>query len=243
MREPFDPQLGLDQVPIGQVELDSDCRHELVPILAGLQHLYGRRRLRDRILMLVERDVLGARSGRQGAPGMDYWEVLVLASVRLGCDLDYDALHDLANNHRTLRAMMGLGPWSDKAFKRSTIHENIAKLRTETIEEISKEIVAEGHQLVPQAAEAVRGDGFVTETNIHYPTDASLMVDGLRVLLRLVARLGKLTGVAGWRQHRHLLKRAKKLLRKIGKAANRTEILSGHLRLNVGAPVGIIGLP
>ena len=103
--------------------------------------------------------------------------------------------------------------------------------------------MAEGHQLVPQAAEAVRGDGFVTETNIHYPTDASLMVDGLRVLLRLVARLGKLTGVAGWRQHRHLLKRAKKLLRKIAKAANRTEILSGHLRLNVGAPVGIIGLP
>ncbi|MGA1875704.1 MAG: hypothetical protein ACMUIA_08845 [bacterium] len=30
---------------------------------------------------------------------MDYWEILVLASVRHGCDLDYDALQDLADNH------------------------------------------------------------------------------------------------------------------------------------------------
>lgn len=60
-------------------------------------------------------------------------------------------------------------------------------------------MVAEGHRLAPQAPEAVRGDGFVTETNIQYPTDASLVVDGLRVMLRLVARLSKLTGVTGWR--------------------------------------------
>jgi hypothetical protein len=221
MREPFDRQRGLDQVAIGQVELDLDSRHELVPVLAGVQHIYRRPSLRDKILKLVERDVLGEHSGRQGAPGMDYWEILVLAAVRLGCNLDYDALHDLANNHRALRQTMGLDPWEGKLFKRSTIHENIGKLRTETIEEISRRIVAEGHRLVPQAARAVRGDGFVAETNIHYPTDASLIVDGVRVMLRLVARLSKLTGAAGWRQHKHLLKRAKKLVRKIGKAAKR----------------------
>ena len=30
------------------------------------------------------------------AKGLDYWHITVLASVRLGCDLDYDKLQDLA---------------------------------------------------------------------------------------------------------------------------------------------------
>ncbi len=42
---------------------------------------------------------------------MDYWTILVLAAVRLGCNLDYDKLRDLAEQHRTLRLMMGLGDW------------------------------------------------------------------------------------------------------------------------------------
>ena len=234
MRDAFDRQLDLDQVPIGRVGLDVDSRHELVPILAGLQHIYRRPSLRDEILALVERDVLGEHSGRRGAPGMDYWEILVLAAVHLGCNLNYDALHDLANNHRALRQVMGLPPWEGKLFKRSTLYENAAKLNTETIRKISELIVGEGHRLKPQAAEAVRGDGFVPETNIHYPTDTSLILDGLRVTLRLVVRLSKLTGVTGWRQHKHLLKRAKKLVRQIGKAArrrkNRTEALQSLYR-------------
>jgi IS5 family transposase len=131
------------------------------------------------------------------------------------------AIDEVALDHRALREIVGLGAWDERTFTRSTIHENLGKLRTETIAEISRQIVAEGHRLVPQAPEAVRGDGFLTETNIHYPTDASLVIDGLRVMLRLVARLSKLTGVTGWRQHKHLLKRARKVLRKIGRAAKR----------------------
>ena len=65
---------------------------------------------------------------------------------------------------------------------------------------------------------AVRFDGFVVETNIHYPTDSSLLLDGLRVLLRLVTALSAETGLSGWRQHRYLLKVGKALHRRIDKA-------------------------
>jgi len=34
--------------------------------------------------------------------------------VRLGCNLDYDKLQNLAEEHRTLRAMMGVGDWQEK---------------------------------------------------------------------------------------------------------------------------------
>ena len=66
--------------------------------------------------------------------------------------------------------------------------------------------MAEGHRLVPEAAETVRGDSFVPATNIHYPTDSSLIGDGLRTIVPLAVRLARLLGLGGWRQRKHLLR-------------------------------------
>ena len=242
MRKAYEPQLSLGQASIPNVDLDLDSRHELVLILAGLQHLYSRPGVRDSILQQVEQDVVGEHQPDWGAPGMSYWEVLVLGAVRQGCNLDYDALHDLANNHRTLRQIMGLDPWEGSRWGYTTIYDNVSQLSTDTLKWISNQIVTEGHRLAPAAIEAVRGDGTVTETNIHYPTDANLMVDGLRVMLRLVARLCDLTGVTGWRQRKYLFKQGKRLLRKIQKAKaleRRRELyeeLIAHVR-TIGARV------
>jgi hypothetical protein len=63
----------------------------------------------------------------------------------------------------------------------------------------SPAIIQEGHRLEPKAAETVRGDSFVAETNIHYPTDSSLIGDGLRKVLCLAAMLAGRFGSDGWR--------------------------------------------
>ena len=73
----------------------------------------------------------------------------------------------------------------------------------------------------PKAAETVRGDSFVVETNIHYPTDSSLIADGLRKVLGLAVMLAGLFGLIGWRQHKHLYRKARKLVRKIERIAAR----------------------
>jgi IS5 family transposase len=62
----------------------------------------------------------------------------------------------------------------------------------------------------------VRGDSFVVETNIHYPTDSSLIADGLRKILKLATALAKQNGLSGWRQQQHLLRKIRSLARKIG---------------------------
>jgi hypothetical protein len=72
--------------------------------------------------------------------------------------------------------------------------------------------------LAPQAIAAVRGDTFVVETNIHYPTESSLIRDGLRKVVTLAAALAVRHGQPGWRQHEHLLKKVKELDRAIGRA-------------------------
>ena len=57
-----------------------------------------------RILELIAADINPGTRTDTGREGLDYWHICVLAAVRLGCDLTYDQLQDLAENHRTLRA-------------------------------------------------------------------------------------------------------------------------------------------
>ena len=40
---------------------------------------------------------------------MDQWSILVLGTLRLGLNSDYDRILELANQHRTLSEMLGLG--------------------------------------------------------------------------------------------------------------------------------------
>src|SRR5262249_22217313 len=153
--------------------------------------------------------------------GMNYWEIAVLAAARLGCNLDYDKLQDLAENHRSLRQIMGIGNWQEEEvdFDWRRIEDNLIKLRPDTLKKINALIVRAGHKLVPKAIASVRGDTFVVETNIHYPTESALIGDGLRKILPLAAKLAKKHGLSGWRQHHHLLQNARQLLRAINQAS------------------------
>jgi hypothetical protein len=222
MRKPFDRQKRLDCSGVQEVRLNLDCRDEIVPILRALQHIYSQPKLREDILRAIARDVNRTTSRRRGRTGMDYWQILVLAAVRLGCNLDYDKLQDLAEQHRALRQMMGIGDWNEQTtFDWRRIRDNLTKIRPETIERIYQLVVAAGHELVPEAAETVRADSFVVETNIHYPTESSLIRDGVRKILTLGPWLAFLLGVGGWRQHKHLDRKAKKLARQIERLAAR----------------------
>lgn len=221
MRVPFPSQPTLDTIPIAEVPLNTQCRDEIIPILAALRHLYSQAAARDEIVALIAQDVNGSTSPSRGRPGLDYWQILVLAAVRLGCNLDYDKLQNLAEEHRTLRRILGIGSWQDDAcgpFDWRRIRDNVCLVRPETLEKLNEIIVRLGHRLVPDAAEKVRGDTFVVETNIHYPTDANLLADGLRKILGIAAVLAVLVRAGGWRQQQHLQRRVKQLLRAINQA-------------------------
>ena len=219
MRQPIKTQMSIGSKDISEIEFDLNCRHEIIPILIGLQRIYKKRGLLSQILDLIKKDILGGKSEDHGTQGLYYWEILVLSAVRHGCNLDYDALHDLANNHRKLREMMGLGYMDRKQYSRSTIQENIAKISDETIEKISDLVIAEGHTIFPKAIDKVRGDSFVVQTNIHHPTDANLILDGITRMLSLVSRISGALSIVGWRKHEYNRCRAKKLIRSIQRAA------------------------
>jgi transposase, IS5 family len=229
------PEQRLDCLPISDVTLNLGCRDEIIPILRALQHLYGNAPLRRELLSLVGKDVNQNTSRNQGRRGMNYWEIAVLAGVRLGCNLDYDKLQDLAENHRRLRQIMGIGEWQTEEvdFDWRRIEDNLIKLRPETLKKINDLIVRAGHAMEPQAIESVRGDTFVVETNVHYPTESSLIGDGLRKVVTLAARMAADEGLPGWRQHEHLRHKVKKVVRDIGRAS-RLKNQAGKARLQAG---------
>ena len=110
--------------------------------------------------------------------------------------------------------------WGNINCIRLKSYENVSRLKPETLERIVYLVSQQGHQLLPEAVEQVRSDSFVVQTNIHYPTDSNLLVDGIRKLTTLSSRLADEVGQPGWRQSRQLHKKAKKLNREIGRVAH-----------------------
>lgn len=202
MRHRFTPQKKLGGIDIGDIVFDIYSRHELVPILMALQHLYvSCSNELYQILDLIEADFKSKGTKDCGCIGMSYWEALVLTSVRLGCDMDFDLLADLATNHRKLRQTLGLSDWEDKGYSRSTIHDNISSIEARTIRAIKDIIVGVGHNMTIDSLKRVRGDTFVLRKNIHYPTDTNMLYDGLSKIIDLCRQISDHYRVAGWRKH------------------------------------------
>lgn len=220
MRKSYTKQYRFDSSPIAQVELNIECRDEIICVLLGLQHLYTNSALRMKVIQLVAADINEHSRTDIGRPGMDYWQALVLATVRLGCNLDFDKLQDQVENHRALRGIMGIGEWEDlNGFNYRTMRDTLCLLKPTTINKLNEAIVTAGHALDPQAAETVRADSFVIETNIHFPAESGLILDGIQKLVPLCVDLAATCGVSGWRQISHLVKKIKKQVQKIGRMA------------------------
>jgi len=210
MRKHYEKQRRFDCTPIAELMLNYDCRDEMVPVLAGLQHVYTSSALRNKVVSLVAQDINEESRRDVGRPGLDDWQIVVLAGVRLGCNFDFDKLQDQAENHGALRTMLGVGQWvEDVSFSARRIHDTLIQLQPATIAAINHAIVRQGQELHDEAAESVRADSFVIETNIHYPTESSLIGDGIRKIIPLCVDLAREIGESGWRQSKHLLKRVK----------------------------------
>lgn len=69
MRKAFSEQQRLDCRGVAAVQLNLNCRDEIIPVLRALQQIYSRPELRDQILNLVAEDV--NRDARRRGPGRD----------------------------------------------------------------------------------------------------------------------------------------------------------------------------
>ncbi len=86
MRKPFSAQTRLDAQAVPHVQLNFDCRDEIVPVLAGLQYIYSQAELRTSVLELVAQDINEKSRSDRGREGLDYWhERHVPANLSISC--------------------------------------------------------------------------------------------------------------------------------------------------------------
>ena len=62
---------------------------------------------------------------------MDLWKIFFLGTLRLNCNWDYDKVHEMANNHRKLRQMLGHSKTDlDSNYALQTIRDNIFLIKS-----------------------------------------------------------------------------------------------------------------
>jgi len=150
VRKNFQPQLSIDFVPVQDVYINLKSRDELPPVLAALQHIYVTPELRNKVFSILE-EYISVGTDKLGRKGMDRWEVLVLAVVRLCLSTDYDRLHDLANNHYAIRGVLGILPRDytlGKQYGYQTILDNVGLLNEKALNQINEIIVKEGRSIL-----------------------------------------------------------------------------------------------
>ena len=179
MRLRFQQQIKLGITPISEVNLNIKSRHGLVPVLRALQYVFNTKELNEEIFQILEEDVF-AKIKKTGRYGMSMWEILVLGIVRLSQNMDFDQLHDMANEHSALRGILGVRQndySSGKQYSLQSIKDNVQLLGEATIYKISAVIVSGSHGLIKKKEGLdclnlqIKADSFVVESNSHFPTD------------------------------------------------------------------------
>jgi len=209
MRKYFQQQLELGITPISQIVLDLKSRHSLVPILRGLQYVFETPDLNAEIFKILDEKIIGD-TPNIGRPGMDLWEILVLGTVKLNLDIDYDALHDLTNEHNALRGILGIQR-SDfregRKYSLQSLKDNVRLLDDATIYQIVNLIAKANHDLIKKKEGKdfldlkIRADSFVVEMNIHFPTDINLLWDSVRKCTETIGYFrGNKILLTGWRE-------------------------------------------
>jgi len=226
MRKLIEKQLKIGQVDICDISVDPRCRDEIPQVLLGLQAIYGNKRVRDRVFSILSEIVPKNVDPENGRPGMDLWKILVLGTIRLSCNWDYDKVHDIANNHKLIREFMGHTVFEfDQRYGLQTIKDNLLLFTPEVLDRINRVVVAYGHMIVGHRKnEALQGrcDSFVVETDVHFPTDINLLYDAIRKVIELTSKLCDHIGISEWRQHRHLLSNVKKRFNKANRLKRST---------------------
>lgn len=130
--------------------------------------------------------------GRRGTPADVVLRLLVLKHVR---NWSYGALEREVRANLVYRQFTHVG--AGKVPDAKTLGRIGLALGPAVVERLHRRLVAIACECGVVEGRRMRVDTTVVETNIHYPTDAALLGDGVRVLTRTMKKITKLAGALG----------------------------------------------
>jgi IS5 family transposase len=166
---------------------------------------------------LVAQDIAVGKSKR--CAGLTGEQALRAMLVKQMNGFSYDELTFHLADSQTYRVFCRFG-LTDQPPKRSTLAENIKRIKATTLEQINRILVGAAKAAGVETGRKVRIDSTVSETNIHPPSDSWLLSDSVRVLTRLMVALRQL-GVSIRFSNR--MRRAKRRWIAISRARNKRQ--------------------
>ena len=142
MRKVTEMQMKIGQTPISKIKLDLESRDEIPQLLLGLQFIDSNKKLRSEIYTLLESITPKDVDVNNGRPGMDLWKILVLGTLRLNCNWDYDKVHNIANEHHAVRQFLGHPCFEfNEKYSLQCIKDNVSLLTPEILDKINELVV------------------------------------------------------------------------------------------------------
>lgn len=137
---------------------------------------------------LVYQDLTKGRIFKKtGAQGMTAEQVLRAAVVKMIGEFSYEDLAFHLVDSTCYRNFCRV-PYCHKGFKKSALCKNIKSISAETWEAINRLVIAYAYNEGIENGRESRVDCTVVSSDIHPPSDSSLLYDGVRVIARLANR-------------------------------------------------------
>jgi transposase, IS5 family len=210
--------------------VDDDFLHD--PLMPFVQQDRKLRALHDvlmevfrdpRIQLAMQHDLIGDSQARwKGRPALPLVVTGCLAVVRRLMDWSYRVVADEIKTSVGWRWVCQL--YAQPMPNYRTIRDREALLTPTTLRLIQRKVVTVGQAAGVTTGTRLRVDSSVIESNIHYPTDSSLLNDAARVLSRLLQQARDLVPPTPsvektWFRDRH--RQARRLARLIAQQAKR----------------------
>src|SRR5450631_560376 len=186
--------------------------------------------LEDDALLLIVQQELAKRCkksktrGRKATPADVVLRMLLLKHVR---DWSYETLSREVRANLVYREFTRVG--GERVPDDRTMGNLARQLGPEVIEKLHQRVVEVAQENKIATGGKMRVDTTVVETDIHYPTDSTLLGDGVRVLTRAMKKIGDLAGAVGT-QLRDRTRSVCHCLINIGRAS-RSRVLQGKKRM------------
>lgn len=159
------------------------------------------------VLGLVVADLRRQNLRDTGRHGLTAETVLRCALLKQHRQLSYEELAFHLEDSASFRAFarLPLG-WSPK---KSVLQRTISAIGAASWEAINRAVMKSAQHHKVEDGSVVRIDSTVTAALMHAPTDSSLLWDGVRVMVRILKKAGKLLNgtLPRWRNYRRLAKK------------------------------------
>jgi len=176
----------------------------------------------DELYQIVRQDLeqrypLTRSTGRPSTPVEVILRMLVVKHMY---GLSYEKSEQYVKDSLVLRRFCRV--YLEEVPDHSTLNKWALTIKPDTLQALNARVVKLATELRVTSGRKLRTDGTLVETNIHYPTDSSLLADSVRVLSRTMKRAQPvLEGVSDLAKEtfRDRTRSARRAARQIGNAA------------------------